>query len=512
VTGVPGGPSGLARPTPGPEPAGGFPDPDAVLAGSAWLGEVHGLRDQALQWRRDLGAVRDAAQRRARRLAQPRPHPRTALRAAQVGVAVARASVEVGVAEGLGRAGLRDSGADAVVIARAVRHAFERLGPTYLKLGQLMSCAVGVVPADVIAEFATCRDAAPDDPPATVRRLVEQELGPIESVFAQFDPRPIASASIAQVHRARMRDGREVVVKVRHPGIRRRFEADLSIMAWQALLVERLARLGIVNPAALVELFAVQVCEEMDFRLEALNMCEIGASLEHAGAHFVRCPRPVPGHVSERVLVMEYLEGVAQDDVETIVAGGTDTGALLGLGLASVIESTLVYGVFHGDLHPGNMLVQPPDAFALVDFGIVGRLTEAQRTAVLQLVLSTGGGDVRGQLGALAVFDAFPAGTDLDVVAANIAAHRDVLRNQIDVDPSFGLTDLAEAIAGMLEELNAQGFRLPVQLALFAKNLLYLNAAVETLAPDTDVLTLLTPTLLRFGAITGVVDVDGPAT
>jgi ubiquinone biosynthesis protein len=273
-------------------------------------------------------------------------------------------------------------------------------------------------------------------------------------------------------------------VKVRHPGIRRRFEADLSIMAWQALLVERLARLGIVNPAALVELFAVQVCEEMDFRLEALNMCEIGASLEHAGAHFVRCPRPVPGHVSERVLVMEYLEGVAQDDVETIVAGGTDTGALLGLGLASVIESTLVYGVFHGDLHPGNMLVQPPDAFALVDFGIVGRLTEAQRTAVLQLVLSTGGGDVRGQLGALAVFDAFPAGTDLDVVAAN---------------------------AGMLEELNAQGFRLPVQLALFAKNLLYLNAAVETLAPDTDVLTLLTPTLLRFGAITGVVDVDGPA-
>jgi predicted unusual protein kinase regulating ubiquinone biosynthesis (AarF/ABC1/UbiB family) len=202
VTGVPGGPSGLARPTPGPEPAGGFPDPDAVLAGSAWLGEVHGLRDQALQWRRDLGAVRDAAQRRARRLAQPRPHPRTALRAAQVGVAVARASVEVGVAEGLGRAGLRDSGADAVVIARAVRHAFERLGPTYLKLGQLMSCAVGVVPADVIAEFATCRDAAPDDPPATVRRLVEQELGPIESVFAQFDPRPIASASIATAARS----------------------------------------------------------------------------------------------------------------------------------------------------------------------------------------------------------------------------------------------------------------------------------------------------------------------
>lgn len=467
--------------------AGGFPDPEQVLAGSAWIAGMPGLPEAALAWREELLPLRDDMHRRADKLARPRPDPALALRAAEVGMQLANAGRRMAARRVRGEL-------DSVKVARDLRRAFEALGPTYIKLGQLISSSVGLVPADVADEFGKCRDAIKADPFSVVETTVDRAFGDSGAVFSSFDPEPIASASIAQVHAATLRDGREVVVKVRHPGTRRRFYQDIAIMAWQATLLDRLRSLGIVNPRALVELLARQIVEELDLRLEALNMCEIGASIEHAGLDYVRCPRPVPELVSERVLVMERLDGIPYADVAAIVDSGVDTERLLALGIRAVLDGTFVYGIFHGDLHAGNLLVQPPDSFGLLDYGIVGRLSETQRLALVRFAFAVASGDVRGQIEAMAAFEAFPPDAPLDGMIADLETHQaHVQRELVASAEEFGLDDLADAIAVVIEELSKHGFRMPPELALFCKNLLYLNSSILTLAPHMDLIEVLGP-------------------
>jgi len=476
-----------------------FPDPIAVLTGSRWLEGVPGLPEHVLLWREELTPRRARLQERARRIATPRSDPRMAVRSAQIGAELAQATAR------LARRRLANS-FHSKGVAREVRRTFERLGPTYIKFGQLISCAVGLVPPEVAEEFGKCRDAVPADPASAIRRVVTSELGPMEQLFADFEDEPLASASIAQVHRATLLDGRDVVVKVRHPGVRRRFLDDIAIMAWQGLVLDSLGRLDVVNPRGLVELFASQVVEELDLRIEALNMCEVGASIEHSGVDYLHCPRPMPGLVTQRVLVMERLEGVSYTDVEAIREAGVDTRLLLDLGIKAVLEGTLIYGVFHGDLHAGNLAVKPPDSFSLYDFGIVGRLTEAQRLALVRFVTAAFVNDVDSLVDALREFGSFPEGTDLEEVGRALGAK--VARIEADVTEraeTFGLDDLVQVIGAVMATLSRSGFRMPTQLALIAKNFLYLNAAIQTLAPDMDLMEIVVPLVFTFAGSHGSV-------
>jgi ubiquinone biosynthesis protein len=461
-----------------------FPDPVEVLRESTWLKGVPGLDVAALEWWHELAAVRRQLASKARRLAQPRLDPRVVVRAGQIGVELTRTGA--GLA---GRAALAGSRPDRLAVATDLRRTFERLGPTYIKLGQLIASAAGLVPDDVAAEFGKCRDAVPADPPDVVLRTVAGALGPMESTFADFDVTPVASASIAQVHPATLRDGREVVVKVRHPGIRRRFYADITLMAWQAAFLDRFSKLGIVNPPAFVELFASMAVQELDLRLEALNMVEIGASIEHAGLDYVFCPRPVPGLVTSRVLVMERIDGIPYGDPQRIRAAGVDTVRLISLGIKAVMEGTLVYGIFHGDLHAGNLLVVPPEGFGLLDYGIVGRLDIEQRLSLARFITAALRGDVEGQIEAMAAFDAFGPGADLSGLIASLEKRRRRVEAALQSDriDEIRLDDIAREISAVVDALAANGFRMPVQLMLFAKNLLYLQASIVSLAPDMDV-------------------------
>src|SRR5437763_209599 len=220
---------------------------------------------------------------------------------------------------------------------------------------------------------------------------------------AGWPPRPCtrrASASIAQVHAARLRDGTEVVVKVRRPGLRRQFEADVRAMALLAAFGERRSSaVRAANARGFVELFAQLVLEEMDFRLEALNMVEIGLASEDAGMFDnLRVPRPVPGLVTPRVLVMEYLPGTRYTDAAGHLDPDVDAAAIIRLGIQGVLEHTLVYGIFHGDLHAGNVFLESDGRFVLLDFGIVGRLDAPQRAALVQFMFGVGTWDARAQL------------------------------------------------------------------------------------------------------------------
>jgi ubiquinone biosynthesis protein len=370
-------------------------------------------------------------------------------------------------------------------ISRRLRRQFESLGSTYVKLGQIISAFEGLFPDELVDEFKKLRDQVPPERFADVRAVVEAELGrPLETVFAEFSEEPLAAASIAQVHAARLLTGEEVVVKVQRPKVAALVRSDLRALSWLGpLLIGRIPIAALANPPALVELFAEQIVEELDFRLEAENMLDLAAVFAATEQRTMVVPRPHPFWVTKRVLVMERLRGFAFDDVESMHAAGLDTNAILRAGLIASLEGALIFGVFHGDLHGGNLLVQPSGRTVLFDFGITGRLGEVQRLAFLRLLLFGTSGDVRGQIASLRDLGAFPPDTDLDAVYVDLELDKPVK------DPTqMSADELVLEMQELVKKLLAYGARAPKDLMLFVKNLMFLNAATATLAPDLDLL------------------------
>jgi len=379
----------------------------------------------------------------------------------------------------------RDRPASRRGLSRRLRHSFARLGPTYIKLGQILSSGEGLFPEELVAEFRLLRDRVPPEPWESVRRVVEQDLRrPLEAVFASFDREPIAAASIAQVHGATLRTGEAVVVKVQRERIAKLVRQDLEAMAWLApRLVGRIPVAALANPPALVELFAETIVEELDFRLEAQNMLDVAAVLAETGQRAMVVPRPHPELVTRRVLVMERLDGLAWDDVQGMRDAGVDTEAVLHAGMVGFMEGAMLFGVFHGDLHGGNLMVRPDGRTVLLDFGITGRLDETKRMAFLFLLLGATSGDVKGQLRALRDLGAFPAGTDLDRVYVDLGLDRDV------IDPTtLSADELLHELQNLTKKLLGYGAHAPKELMLFVKNLMFLDGSIASLAPDLDIL------------------------
>ncbi len=371
------------------------------------------------------------------------------------------------------------------VLSQRLRLAAERLGPTYIKLGQIISSGEGIFPEELVSEFKRCRDQVPPEPFAVVRRVVEEDLGrPLEEVFQRFHPEPLAAASIAQVHRATLCTGEDVVVKVQRPAVGQLVHTDLRVMAWLApFLVGRIPIAALANPPALVELFAETITEELDFRIEAQNMLDVAQSFALLGQRGYVIPRPHVELVTPRVLVMERLEGFKFDDVAGMRDAGVDTEAVVRTGMIGFMEGAMIHGIFHGDLHGGNLFVLPDGRTALLDFGIVGRLSEPRRLAFLRLLMTATANDIHGQLAALRDLGALPPDTDLDAVIADLGLDKPV------VDPTtMDADELVNEIQKTIKALLGIGARLPKELMLFIKNMVFLDGAIATLAPDLDIL------------------------
>ena len=248
---------------------------------------------------------------------------------------IVRVAVTIGVALVGWRLHERGTPESRAGLAKRLRRAFEQLGSTYVKLGQIVSAFEGLFPEELVDEFKQLRDQVPPERFADVRAVVERDLGrPLEAVFAEFAEEPLAAASIAQVHAARLVTGEEVVVKVQRPRVAALVDQDLRALAWLSpLLVGRIPVAALANPPALVELFAEQIVEELDFRLEAENMLDLAHVLAATDQRTMVVPRPHPILVTRRVLVMERLRGFAFDDVESMHDAGVDTNAVLRAGL-----------------------------------------------------------------------------------------------------------------------------------------------------------------------------------
>src|SRR5438309_1425920 len=256
-----------------------------------------------IEWRHGLHDLRARTRTEAAELARP-PRVPPALRMARTGVALGKALTAWQVFEHRKGGSVSRAG-----ISRRLRKAFERLGPTYIKLGQIVSAGEGIFPAELVEEFRLCRDEVPAETYEDVVRVVEEDLGkPLEQVFAAFARKPIAAASIAQVHVAKLLTGEDVVVKVQRPDVARLVRQDLRAMSWIApKLVGRIPVAALANPPAIVELFADTIFEELDFRLEAQNMLDIAHVLAETDQRSIICPRPHPELITKRVLVMERL-------------------------------------------------------------------------------------------------------------------------------------------------------------------------------------------------------------
>jgi ubiquinone biosynthesis protein len=392
---------------------------------------------------------------------------------------------------------LRDAGTDRsrAGLSRRIREAAERLGPTYIKLAQIISAGEGVFPAELVAECKKCRDQVPAVDFEHVVETVERELGaPLDEIFSSFEPVPIAAASIAQVHEARLRTGQEVVVKVQRPGIDVVIRRDLAVLSWLApFLVGRIPVAALANPPALVELFAETIVEELDFRLEAANMLDVArvfADLEQRG--FV-IPRPHPTHVTRRVRVMEKLEGFNFDDVEGMQDAGVDTHAVIKTGMIGFLEGVFLHGVFHGDLHGGNLYIMADGRTALMDFGITGRLSERERLAFLRMMMSATTNNVSGQVEALRDLGALPPDTDIAAVIADLGLDGPPL-DPTTLSPEQLINELQRIVKALL----AYGARMPKSLMLYVKNLIFIDGATATLAPELDLFTAITEVATHF--------------
>jgi ubiquinone biosynthesis protein len=256
-------------------------------------------------------------------------------------------------------------------------------------------------------------------------------------------------------------------------------------MAWLApFLVGRIPISSLANPPALVELFAETIVEELDFRMEAANMVDVAAMLHDLGNQGYVVPRPHPTLVTRRVLVMQRLSGFNFDDVVGMKEAGIDTHEVVRTAMVALMEGAMVYGVFHGDLHGGNLFVLPDGRTALLDFGIVGRLTGERRLAFLRLMLGATTNDIPTQMAAMRDLGALPADTDLDAVI------RDLRLDEARVDPTtLSGEELVKEVQRVVKALLGYGARLPKELMLYVKNMVFLDGAIARLAPDLDLLS-----------------------
>lgn len=445
---------------------------------------THTQADEAARDRHltDTAPIRTAIKRRTKTLLTPKRLPplgRMAVTAALVGAALA---VGKAVDRRLSHEERRAR------TYRRLRRAAERLGPAYIKLAQLIAAGEGVFPDALVDECRLCVDRVRAEPWGRIRKVIEAELGPLSRTFSAVATEPIAAASIAQVHKATLRDGTPVVIKVQRPHIRRRVERDIAVLAWAApKLVGRIPITALANPPALVELFAETIGEELDFRVEVANLIEVDRALTTVADGRIqrrwRLPQPYLSDVTERVIVMSPVDGQPMSSLEPHALDEGEAGAIFTQMSSALLEGACVHGVFHGDFHAGNVFVAPDGDLGLVDFGITGRLSGAQRVAFMRYVVGLLTGDVEAQLGGLAALGAFKPDTDIAGLISDLRLDRQDF-DPLELSEEEFVAEFRELVQGLL----THDARIPKELMLFIKNFAYMTSVLGAIDPEMDIL------------------------
>ncbi|MGM0443597.1 MAG: ABC1 kinase family protein [Fibrobacterota bacterium] len=269
-----------------------------------------------------------------------------------------------------------------------IRMAVEELGPTFVKLAQIVSVRPDLIPFDIARELTLLQDRVPPFSTEDARKIIEEELrAPVGQNFSFFNETPVAAGSVSQIHRARLRDGSDVVIKVQRPGIEKKMEVDLEILYNLAdLLRKHNERYSHHNPQHIVEEFARTISRELDFINEAHNITQFRNIFQKNTT--IHVPRVYHDCCTSRVLTMEFIDGIKPDDTEALKRRGHNLPRLADRGLSLIFEQIFIYGVFHADPHPGNIFIRDDGKICYIDFGIVGRVTREERENILRLLVA----------------------------------------------------------------------------------------------------------------------------
>ncbi len=402
---------------------------------------------------------------------------------------LARLLIKYGRSDLVKQAGLSDvadiegNGIAAEVEAKAdeLTDDLEELGPTYIKLGQLLSTRADLIPPAYAEALSRLQDRVEPFGYDEVERIVSTELGVrISKGFGSFDPEPLASASLGQVHKAEMRDGRKVVVKVQRPGIRERIAADMEALAELAEFADNHTDLGRqYGFAELLEQFRRSLFGELDYRREAANLRELRRIVEPYDRLLV--PEPIDDYTTGTVLTMQFAPGRKITDLGPLAQLELDGGNLADQLFKAYLDQILVEGFFHADPHPGNVLLTDDGRLALVDVGMAARVTKPMRSLLVKLLLALSDGNGRA---------AAEAAIEMGRPLENFNAEGFCSEASELVERGHGLNldqlDAGSMVMELMRISGDNGLRLPPELSMLGKALLNLDQVAHALDPDFD--------------------------
>ncbi|WP_297527962.1 ubiquinone biosynthesis regulatory protein kinase UbiB [Thiohalobacter sp.] len=374
-----------------------------------------------------------------------------------------------------------------------IRRALEQLGPIFVKFGQILSTRRDLLPDDIADELAQLQDRVPPFPGDQARRLIEKSLGrPVQAVFAAFDETPLASASIAQVHAARLHDGREVVVKVVRPNIKPVIRRDVSLLYYVAQLAERYsAEARRLHPVDIVAEFETTILDELDLLREAANASQLRRNFADSDllyvpeVHWPLCRR--------NVMVAERIHGIPVSDIDALRAAGIDLEQLAARGVEIFFTQVFRHNFFHADMHPGNIFVSPQGQYMAVDFGIMGTLSPEDQRYLAENFLAFFRRDYR-RVAELHVASGWvPAGTRVDEFESAIRTVCEPIFERPLKDISFG-----QLLLRLFQTARRFHMEVQPQLVLLQKTLLAIEGLGRQLYPDLDLWRTAKPFLERW--------------
>lgn len=368
-----------------------------------------------------------------------------------------------------------------------IRLALTELGPTFIKLGQVLSTRADLIGVRLADELQQLQAAAPADPPAVVRATVESELGEsIENLFDEFNDAAVASASIGQVHTARLKTGEDVVIKVRHPGIENKIRVDLDILLGLAQLANRLPDFQNYRPVATVAEFQRTLLRELDFGREERNMQQFRADFAAQG--WVRIPRPYPELTTSRVLTMERLEGIKLTDRGDLEQQSIDLVEVARRCANLYMEMIFNHGFYHADPHPGNLMILDGNVVGLLDYGMTGRVDEQLQEDFEDMLLAIGNRDAAHLTSLITRIGQTPPNLDrasLSLDVADFVSHYTAQR--------LDEFDLSGALNEMVEMIRRYQIMLPARVAMLIKVLVMLEGTSRLMQPRFNLVEIMAP-------------------
>ncbi len=357
----------------------------------------------------------------------------------------------------------------------------EELGPTYVKFGQVLSTRPDLVPAELLSELTKLQDRVEPVPFEAVCKVVEEEFGrPHASVFESLEPVPLASASLGQVHRAKL-NGQDVVVKVQRPGIRNLVEADIRMMKQLAHHLERrLKYSAIYQPSLAVKQFEDTLTEELDYRVEAAHQERVIQQFKDDPT--IRVPRVFRQASTSRILTMEYIDGIRVSDNEALRAAQIDFAEVARRGFRFVLKQTLEEGFFHADPHPGNILVLPNNVVCFIDFGMMGRLGQRMREDFVELVYHVIDGNPHRVAESIISLLSAESSVSMPELERDVARFLDAYAGR-----TLRELNLSKLLGEILAALAKHGLRIPPDLYLMLKAIIQIESTAVALAPEFDV-------------------------